>query len=424
MSDNKKILIICYAFPPYPGIGGRRWAKFAKYLIRSGYEVYSIAANNPFDKESAWLSDVQGVKRKTLPLLYPKSLITFPSGLLGALLYRFSKFILKFTTKGNYFDKSIFWRKQLLESTSKVIQENNIQTVIVSAAPFMLLDHAAALKSMFPKLYLIADIRDPWTNNHTSYAFDTMSAKRLQHEKNIESKVFSSYDKVITVSDVITNGYKNMYPNTNSKFVTLNNGFDPNENASVEIPQLEMSQEKVNLVFTGSFYDKATNRFQLLLECLQKNDYQNLHFYFFGPGNRNLKNLVPKELTKKFTFGSFDKISQVNGLINQADYAMLFLTDDINYSLSTKFCEYIKLKKKILVFSKPGFTGVYVEENQIGYQIHENNMDAVLEKLNSQGKDDKFFPESFDVSAFSLEILSNQLLQILQNQTKPTLTHA
>ena len=65
-----------------------------------------------------------------------------------------------------------------------------------------------------------------------------------------------------------------------------------------------------------------------------------------------------------------------------------------------------------------------MEENQIGYQIHENNMDAVLEKLNSQGKDDKFFPESFDVSAFSLEILSNQLLQILQNQTKPTLTHA
>ena len=56
---NKKVLIVCYSFPPYPGIGGRRWAKFAKYLYRNGYNVNVISSKNKADENSQWKTDIE-----------------------------------------------------------------------------------------------------------------------------------------------------------------------------------------------------------------------------------------------------------------------------------------------------------------------------------------------------------------------------
>ena len=54
----KKVLIIAYKFPPAHGVGGRRWAKFAKYLAREGYEVYVITSKFP-SGDISWEDDVQ-----------------------------------------------------------------------------------------------------------------------------------------------------------------------------------------------------------------------------------------------------------------------------------------------------------------------------------------------------------------------------
>ena len=75
---NKKVLIVCYSFPPYPGIGGRRWAKFSKYIKLLGTEVFVISSKNPFNEKSNWTTDIEGINVTRLPLIYPKALISFP----------------------------------------------------------------------------------------------------------------------------------------------------------------------------------------------------------------------------------------------------------------------------------------------------------------------------------------------------------
>ena len=55
---KKKILVVSYTFPPSPGIGGRRWAKFSKVLVQKGWDVDVIAAKITRDSESVWMKDV------------------------------------------------------------------------------------------------------------------------------------------------------------------------------------------------------------------------------------------------------------------------------------------------------------------------------------------------------------------------------
>ena len=71
-----KILLVCYSFPPNPGVGGRRWAKFAKYLVKSGHYVEVINAKLTTDKLSTWSKDAQLLHEKnhvhSLPTSYPE----------------------------------------------------------------------------------------------------------------------------------------------------------------------------------------------------------------------------------------------------------------------------------------------------------------------------------------------------------------
>ena len=80
---KKQVLIISFVFPPYPGIGGRRWAKFSKYLTELETEVFVLASENPFSTKSEWTKDIENSNVKRLPLKYPKALITFPKSFSG-----------------------------------------------------------------------------------------------------------------------------------------------------------------------------------------------------------------------------------------------------------------------------------------------------------------------------------------------------
>jgi hypothetical protein len=73
-------------------------------------------------------------------------------------------------------------------------------------------------------------------------------------------------------------------------------------------------------------------------------------------------------------------LTDVYKIIRSADYCSLFLTDDINYSLSTKFLEYLSQEKQILVFSKGGATGNFVETHHLGFSIDSNCMEEKLTK--------------------------------------------
>ena len=68
MGPGEPLLLICLEFPPVRGIGGRRWAKFAKELARRGHPVHVIrSAGHAGQLDSLWATDATAPGRKMQP---------------------------------------------------------------------------------------------------------------------------------------------------------------------------------------------------------------------------------------------------------------------------------------------------------------------------------------------------------------------
>lgn len=153
-TKNKHILLVSYVFPPYPGIGGRRWAKFAKYLAAKGFVIHVICAKSPFEEQSLFNEDIKNVNIRVYPMKanYPYALKKNTESLIDKINYRLSLILMKLTIKGNYYDRAAFWKKQILKESTRLIKEFNINNVIVSGAPFSLLYYLIELKKKILQL--------------------------------------------------------------------------------------------------------------------------------------------------------------------------------------------------------------------------------------------------------------------------------
>jgi glycosyltransferase involved in cell wall biosynthesis len=126
------------------------------------------------------------------------------------------------------------------------------------------------------------------------------------------------------------------------------------------------------------------------------------------------------EAYKKYIDGLSDKVhlmgevpyDQVCGKLRNAHFGTLFLNDIYNSSFSTKFCEYMALKKKTVVVANQGPTSDYIKKNKLGYHIEPEKIYEQLEQILEHVVKNKFLielNEHFDQSIFSIENIVKEL---------------
>ena len=152
---NKKTLLLCWDFPPNDGIGGRRWAKMSKWLLKSGHEIHVIKSKSKVgNQNSAWLSDVESDQIHIYEVntyLPVKWLNSKENKFSDKLKYKFAAIYLTFFSKGTIYDKAIGKERDVLKLASKIIELNKIENVIVTGAPFNLMYYAAKIKLVFDR---------------------------------------------------------------------------------------------------------------------------------------------------------------------------------------------------------------------------------------------------------------------------------
>lgn len=410
---SKRVLIVAFTFPPTPGIGGRRWAKFAKYLKRNGHVVKVIAASNQESGISEWVNDYEEMKEdvRFIDSSYPKYLGIKPVYVSEKLRYRLSLVYAKIACKGNYYDKSNYWKNKLLKACREIIRKENINNLVCTIGPFRSSHYLLQLKQEFPQLNILVDYRDPWTNNKTSFGFTALSPKRFSYELMLEREVVQRADRLLAVSEEMGTYFKNFLPEGERvrKFKALPNGFDTEDFGSK--PQLiqTTNSHTINIVFAGTFYTKSVHVFEKLIKSMLKLEEEFpekkgfLSFTFIGSITDAI-NPYFEAYPHILKFLGKKSLQETYQIIAEADACALFLTDDLNYSFSTKFYEYLGMQKKIITFSKvKGNNAKFIEQNKLGFALCFDSIDDVLkdfyfsDKLQRQEKNPTFDREQYNV---------------------------
>jgi len=414
------VLILSFVFPPYPGIGGRRWAKFAKNLKRAGHPVYVIAAQNSGEKVSSWQKDIEGFDVTYIPTHFPAILgASETNSILSKAQYKIALQRSQWRTEGNFYDRAAFWKKEMLQAATHLIKQHEIRHVMSTGAPFHLLHHALTLKEQFPNLKLLCDFRDPWTDGEYLFGMNSLSDKRKAVEQKMEREVLMKADVVTSVADSIVEKLREKVPTSQGHFATLLNGYDPDDFKQSQ-NETNHEGEAIRFSLTGTLYPDIDYIFVPLLDALVKlketkpGIYARLSFDFYGNAQQHHRKLVSsRNLTDIITFHGRIPLEQVFEVLAGTTYTMLFLHEHLAFSRSTKFYEYLAAKRKIVVFSAPGETGQHVEENGIGYGVVPLQVYEKLLFLVEEVDKGNLIPNpDYDIESFGVPALTEQLRQL------------
>lgn len=275
----EKILIITYYWPPASGPGVQRFLKFAKFLIRNGYDPIILTVKNggyPSIDESL-LNDVpENMKVFKTKTIEPFTIYNALRGKKGKSVEvgmgnikdpnsgfkKFANYI-----RSNYFipDARVGWNKFAYKKAKKIIEEYNIKTVLTTSPP-----HSTQLIGLKLKKKLsvnwVADLRDPWT----TIAYE----KYLNRSKRSENKNQKYEEQVVKLCDMLLVVSEGMKEEFSSKYSTTNISVIPNGFDKEDLPSAinSNSSEFFKLCYVGNF--KISQNITGLWEALKELDQE------------------------------------------------------------------------------------------------------------------------------------------------------
>jgi len=413
--NNREVILINFDFPPNDGIGGRRWGKLAKAMARSGMIVHVVKANTiEGTQPSAWSADTihPNIRVHSLPRTYPIAFSHPKSTLWGKILYRFYKKKLELTSNGTIYDQSIDWNRSMTPACLGILSQFDISAIIATGAPWNLLVYAAELKQHFPDIPILVDYRDPWINA-VNYGMLGLSEKRKAAEIEKQKFVFQHCDIVTTPYPYLTDELKiwsSSHVKHQPKFSTLPHFFDESDFNDLRPPT--KSSDEIRIIYAGDIYASSENNWQQLISRIEELEQARgvdskkimIELYTGATAPDFLIKCPFVHIHKPIGRAVFDKIAQ-------SDICLLVLSDRKKDELTTKFFEYLRCRKPLLVVSPPGELTRFVETNKLG--VHAGSSDQNLMNLLSGVFEKNDFNNSFHLEAFELQTRCEELLKLL-----------
>ncbi|MBP9080112.1 MAG: hypothetical protein KBF80_07660 [Flavobacteriales bacterium] len=418
------ILLACYTFPPALGIGGRRWAKYAKGLAQAGHHVHVLCAEAvPGRAGSSWTEDVKHdrIHLYPLPRRYPKVATLWDrTHVWNDLRYRAWMKVLPHLTQGNHIDLAIFWRAVFMRKAEELIARHPIRHIIASGAPFRLLVHAAELKKRHPELHLTADLRDPWTWGR-QYDIQRLSPRRMAQEKTMEALVMEMANIVTAPSPDMVAHLRSAYPQHAHKYHELPHAVDPDD---IPANPFERHSPPRRLIYAGSwrgkedghaYMDAVINTFRRILSNMQPGGLPPV-FDIYARPNEVLD--ARQQVEQVGLEGSIRFHGVVNGReagrhIADADAALVFIPDENRNYLGTKFNELFHQRIPVVHVGAPGRISRFIESNRLGVSITVQEVEKELPKLIS-GERPILVDTNFDTGPVILDHLSKHLVALME----------
>jgi len=399
MAQSRQILILSYTFPPSPSIGGRRWAKFAKHLKKAGNSVFVLKAKiKNITSSNSWNKDVENLDIYQFKSNYPRILESTPTSLIKKSFYHLTVLFLRYTHRGFIYDRSIFCKKTILSKASRIIEDKNIDTLIVSGAPFRLLYYATLLKKKYPEIRLISDLRDPWTWSKTGYGYHTLSQSNLSFEKRLEQKVIKESDLITAPVQPMIDYLQERYSLHQDKIVLLPHAFDEDD---IDKAIVKETCEKIKLIYGGTIYQGSLTVLHKINDILNKGElkiqfdiYTNTKVSSIDQGTVNI---VPSIDSKSFLCK-----------VGSSNYFISIVPDVYKDFIATKYYEIIACRTPIILISEKGLLSEFIIQNNLGYHITHENVNLLVDILSGKAEIIKY-NNKFPIEEYSFTNISKLL---------------
>lgn len=350
---NKKILIINYHFAPNNAVGAKRWSNLSKYLKG---DLHLLTNEKEPDKLNFVSTGIINSK-------YPKVLDKKKFSFIEKLIYRFQLVRLGFLVKGTVYDRGKLDEKVLTNHVLKILEEQNVDAIIVSGAPFSYLYYMAKLKSKLGGVKLISDLRDPWSWG-VAYGFSNLSEKRLNYEKACESLVMNNSDIITVPSESMKLKLNQLYPKLKDKFILVPHGFDSAKiDASSNIlnssSKVKGRDEVLKFLYAGTVYENCFQEYESFTRRLMSIK-ANFKFEIFTSSacNSRIDSLHVNSLINE---------EELFGLYKSHNFFVLAFNERVKDFLSAKIFEIIYCGLPIIYLGPKGKLFDFISANNLGY---------------------------------------------------------
>ncbi len=361
---NHKVLIIAYSYPPTNSIGTRRPEKFSKYLPIYGYEPIVITSqdsglrfsNDNVYRFADWGFEIQNKKNVKSFFFRGIRKILFKLGILWGQNY--------------------FWYLEVLKKIDPVIEYHQPVIMWATYPPVEGLMIGVKISKRFG-IPLVVDFRDGMVYEHTiREPFLVKWRNRIT-----EAYVIKNATNIISVTDALTQYFRNAYPNTSA--LTISNGFDKDDWKLDVNGKLD---DKINIVYTGRFtgssFDRSILPLLKAIDLLNMNEKDKLKFHLVGK-------LEDKEI-QILKHPKYNKLFNIVGFVNWEDSLRYQLLSDVlllvtgagKKSVATgKLFEYMAARKPIFALAKNNAAEEIIMKTGIGMCVAPGSVPEIANAL-------------------------------------------
>lgn len=260
----KNVLMITAAFPPTGGPGVQRSVKFVKYLPKCGWlpTVWAAEPLHGLPRDDTLLHDVPTtvtVLRRPIRIANPRKLTPW---------VRLQQWIEGDTTvRPDHPDELIGWARESIDALLELIADREIDALYSTFSPAS--NHWLAMEiGRVTGLPWVADFRDLWTDD---YRYTAPTSLQREADRALEQKILETADAVIGVSSRQTAVLASHAENAREKFVTITNGFDPDDFRGIRRQRSETTKWIIAHVGRMDRWRACSAWFDGLREFLQGN---------------------------------------------------------------------------------------------------------------------------------------------------------
>ena len=404
-------LFILFYFPPFKRVGGRRWAKYLKYLNKLDIEFNVLAGN--YDSTSPWDKDIapfqSKISRIPITINYPYFKKTLPTTNFQKVKWQLSKNYSNYKAnsfKGNYWDDSNGYENVFLKKAIDLIGKYKIKQIVLSVGPYRISSILISLKNKFPEIKIVIDFRD-----YLEDGFSQLNKTQIRYEQEFQINVLKNVDKVIVVNNEMKNYFiEKLFM---KKVYVLPHCYDEDDFKSLTIENRKKENDVVRFVYGGALYSDMENHLNDFIQFLNKLYNQGISVEVnFYSAQEGYKKIVEASLVK-INIHNYVPLEEYMDIVNNSDIILFFRPDWSPNAMSSKFFEMVRFKKTILYFGPQSDVSDFINENRLGLHYSKNWTADKIKCILSDIKKDVLLNKSYNIEQHSFEKSTLDLISIL-----------